>query len=198
MIYELWNEDNTELENTITNPDSLKLSKMSDYVLVVEDQNGFNHNFHDLTEKQNTFTATERQELWVYTVKPANEIREYLNTENYNRCRDLKANIRQQALNKYDQIEIDEWVEYRTRAEADDTTFFTPVVANCSMTETDFIAAVLSHSNILRPELDSLTAIRNHHKEDIAATADADLINYDVSLYWPDPVDLTGILFAIG
>jgi hypothetical protein len=56
LIYEKWNEDKTEVLSTIINPDSLKLSKMKGYLLVVEPT----INYEIEQKGSTTFTPTER------------------------------------------------------------------------------------------------------------------------------------------
>jgi hypothetical protein len=72
IIYEKWNDDNTELLNTIIDPNALTIEKMrGTYLLVVEPV------VDPATEKKGdmTFTATERS--WAVVAKTQEEQDEY-------------------------------------------------------------------------------------------------------------------------
>lgn len=128
------------------------------------------------------------------------------------------ARLKQSAVTAhYSPAEMSRWAEWVTNAKiskaADDVTPDTGdwtflknmvcgSVADCSGCDgaacQDYGTTILAKNAILKEYSDAVVLARNGHKKAISETADADLIDYDINLLWPEELDADNILYSVG
>ena len=120
-------------------------------------------------------------EEWTYLVidKTFLEIRTALERAVYQKCNAMLS----AAVIMYSNAEMSQWAEMVAKAQAENWTYFDAMTIP-GLTGEQYAAVVLQKYAEYKLLFDGCLSVRNTHKVNIAATADKDLINYDVSTGW--------------
>jgi hypothetical protein len=108
----------------------------------------------------------------------------------------------------YSPSEMNQWPEMVSAAkiandaddiEADsgDWSYFDDMVC-AGISSREYGLVVLDKSQVLKDFFNAVVTARNAHKQELSATDDTDLPNYDADQLWPESFDGSSILYSLG
>lgn len=128
---------------------------------------------------QGDIIITDTEYTYQVINKTPLEIRTALERAVYQKCNAMLS----AAVIMYSNAEMSQWAEMVANAQAENWTYF-DAMSIPGLTGEQYAAVVLQKYAEYKLLFDGCLSVRNTHKVNIAATADEDLINYDVSTGW--------------